>query len=486
MEISNSPVDLTKLARQAMLERHFLPDYPQAVIDQLQTIHEPAKPYTSPTRDMRDRLWFSLDNDDSKDLDQVTFAETTDTGFRIYIAIADVDAIVKKNSPIDLYAQTNTVTVYTPTKNFSMLPENLSTDLTSLNQNQDRVAIVTQVDVDLQGYLGKYEIYAAFIRSHAKLAYNGVSDWLDNVSSPPQLIHQIPELADQIRLQDQIAQFIRKRRHQEGSLTLETLEPQPVIKNDQVVDMVVAQNNRGKELIEEFMIAANISVAGFLSSHKISSLRRVVTVPKRWDRIQEVARERGTLLPDEPNSKALDEFLIRERERDPLRFPDLSLTIVKLLGNGEYVVEYPNQIPVGHFGLALKDYTHSTAPNRRYPDLITQRMIKAVLLNLPLPYRSEELEVLAKHCSEKEDDADKVSRKMKKCAAIVILTPKLHQIFDGIVTGAGLKGTWVRLFNPPVEGKLIKGYQGVDVGDKITVELVYVDINMGFIDFIKR
>lgn len=480
--------DLNTLAYQAMRERNLWTDYSKAVLNEVSALSSFIDTDNAHYRDLRDRLFFSIDNDDSKDLDQLTYAERVNEDlYKIYIAVADVDSQVKDNSAINVHAQHNTVSVYTPTIIFSMLPKKLSTDLTSLNEGEDRAALVVEVEVNQQGAIGAVnQIYPAIVRNHAKLAYKGVGAWLESqspLSSPK--VKEIPELGDQIKLQDQIAALLRKERFEKGSLTLETIEARPIIKDQQVVDVEIMDFNRARVLIEEFMVAANTVVSRFLKQHRIASLRRVVRIPKRWDRIIEIAKEKDFSLPQDPDPIALNLFLNQQRKLDPLRFPDLSLMIIKLLGRGEYIVEYPGEISTGHFNLAVKDYTHSTAPNRRFPDLITQRLIKSLLFQQASPYSPKELEALAKHCTIKENDADKVERKLRKSAMILLLYPKLNQNFSGLVTGAGPKGTWVRIFNPPTEGKLIKGYENVDVGDQILVKLVHLDIEAGFIDFVK-
>lgn len=486
MHNQQPPIDLTTLAKQSMIERDLLPNFPQAVLKEVNQISSSAPANLSDIQDMRHLLWFSLDNDDSRDLDQLTYAENfNDNQFKIYIAVADVDSLVKKGSAIDTYAQHNTTSVYTPTKIFPMLPEKLSTDLTSLNEHEDRLAMIIEAQIDISGVLKDYKIYRGYVNNKAKLAYNGVSAWLDGNQSAPEPIKNNPLLDEQIRLQDKIAHILREYRHREGALTLQTIEPYAVFKGQVIVDLKPLEKNRGRNLIEDFMIIANRSTANFLKNKKKPSLRRVVRTPKRWDRIVEIARQYQHSLPPEPDAIALDDFLEYQYKHDPLRFPDLSLTIIKLLGNGEYVVEYPNDPSIGHFSLAVKDYTHSTAPNRRYPDLITQRIVKTTLENQSSAYADGELEHLAKHCTEKEDDAEKVERKMKKSAACMLLSSKINQEFDAIVTGASPKGTWVRILAPPVEGKLIQGFENVDVGDKIRVKLIHVDIQKGFIDFIR-
>jgi VacB/RNase II family 3'-5' exoribonuclease len=479
-------IDLTELAKQTMIEHQLLPDFPVAVLKEVSKMTAPAKPDSPNIRDMREYLWFSLDNDESKDLDQITYAEIMDDqSFKIYVAIADVDSLVKKNSAIDHYAQYNTTSVYTPTKIFPMLPLQLSTDFTSLNEDEDRLAIVAEANIDSDGALLTYNIYRAYVRNRAKLAYDGVSNWLDGIGAAPDRIQSNRELDRQVRLQDQIAHILYASRHKQGALTLQTIEPIAVFKDQNIVDLKVAVKNRGRDLIEDFMIAANRSTANFLKDRHTPSLRRVVRTPKRWDRIVEIAKKYGTNLPATPDAKALDQFLVDQRSLDPLHFPDLSLTIIKLLGNGEYVVDYPGKVSLGHFSLAVKDYAHSTAPNRRFPDLLTQRLIKSILAGARFAYSSNELEHLAKQCTEKEDEAEKVERKMKKSAACVLLASKINEEFAALVTGASEKGTWVRVLTPPVEGKLIQGFENVDVGDEIQVRLVSININEGFIDFIR-
>lgn len=467
-----------------MIEKKLLPDFPADVVKETAEIHEAAKPDSPRIIEMRDILWFSLDNDNSRDLDQITHAEKIDEQFfKIKIAIADVDSLVKKGSPIDRYAQENTTSVYTPTKIFTMLPEKLSTNLTSLNENEDRLAVVAEIKVKSDGELSDFLVYRAYVRNKAKLAYNSISSWLDGTASPPEKILGHTELQKQIRLQDQIAKILRENRHQQGALTFQTIEPHAVIEGKKVIDVLPLIKNRGQDLIEDFMIAANQCTISFLNSHKVPSIIRIVRTPKRWDRIVDVAAKLGGTLPTEPDAKALDKFLIEQKKTDPLHFPDLSLTIIKLLGNGEYVVYYPGEEPIGHFSLSVKNYTHSTAPNRRFPDLITQRLIKQILEGQPHPYSNDELEKLAKQCTIKEDEAEKVERKMKKSAACLLLLSKINENFDGLVTGAGPGGTWVRIFHPPIEGKLVRGFEKVDIGDMINVKLVYVNVEQGFIDF---
>lgn len=367
-----------------------------------------------------------------------------------------------------------------------MLPEKLSTDLTSLNVNQERLAIVMEIEIETSGAMNSYTIYRAYVKNKAKLAYNSVSAWLDGKEEAPEQIKKNLDLDKQVRLQDKIAQILRQYRFHEGALTLQTIEPYAIFQGQKIIDIKGVVKNRGRDLIEDFMIAANRSTAYFLRDHEKPSLRRVVRTPKRWDRIVKIAKNHGFILPPDPDAKALEKFLKQRQSVDPLHFPDLSLTIIKLLGRGEYIVEYPGEPSIGHFSLAVRDYTHSTAPNRRFPDLITERLIKSILTQEPSPYSNSELEQLAKHCTQKEDDAEKVERKMRKSAACLLLSSKINQEFDAFVTGASPKGTWVRVLNPPVEGKLVQGFEHVDVGDKLRVKLIRVDIVKGFIDFISK
>ena len=364
-----------------------------------------------------------------------------------------------------------------------MLPEKLSTDLTSLNLNEDRLAIVVEMAVGADGSLQDSTIYRAWVRNQAKLAYNSVAAWLENKGAAPEAIVAVQGLAENLRLQDRVAQSMKNFRQIHGALSLETIEAKPVFDGDQIRALEIEEKNRAKEIIEDFMIAANGVVARYLSARKFPSIRRVVRTPKRWDRIVEIAGEHKFRLPDIPDSKALEEFLVKEKAADPVRFPDLSLAVIKLLGSGEYIAELPEGNAPGHFGLAVKDYVHSTAPNRRYPDLLTQRLLKAALEGKPVPYSKDELDVLAAHCTEAEDAAKKVERQVGKSAAALLLEARIGEQFDSIVTGAAAKGTWVRLLTMPVEGKLVSGFEGVDVGDRVRVQLTSVDVQQGFIDF---
>jgi len=477
---------LQRIARLAMLERGLLPDFSAEALAELDRIPDPPAGGARPARDQRSLPWASIDNDDSRDLDQLTVAEALPGGaVKVLVAIADVDALVKKGSAIDGHARQNTTSVYTGAEIFPMLPEKLSTNLTSLGFQEDRPAIVIEMRVGEEGSLQGSEIYEATVRNRAKLAYNSVAAWLEGKGPLPGPAAAVEGLDANLRIQDLVAQKLKSFRHEHGALDLETIEARPVFDGEEIRDLEVARKNRAKELIEDFMIAANGVTARYLMARKFPSLRRVVRSPKRWERIVEVASPFGIQLPPTPDPKALAGFLAVRKAADPLRFPDLSLTIIKLMGAGEYVVEFPEEVAPGHFGLAVRDYTHSTAPNRRYPDLITQRLLKTALSGSPPPYEREELTELARHCTEKEDDANKVERRVGKSAAAMLLESRIGERFESIVTGASEKGTWVRLLHPPVEGRLTHGYEGVDVGHRVRVQLVHTDVERGYIDFKK-
>ena len=478
---------LEQIARRVMMEHGFQTDFSTAAFDELAKIQNFDAGKGIIFKDLRQLHWASIDNDDSQDLDQLTVAEELpDNNVKILVAIADVDSMVKKNSEIDGHAHQNTTTVYTAGKTFPMLPEKLSTNLTSLDYNEDRPALVVEMIIDDAGEIKSSDIYHATVNNHAKLAYNAVAAWLEGKEpTPNKAVAVPPALAENLRIQDRVAQKLRSQRYKRGALELQTLEASPVFDGDEIRDLQVEENNRAKEIIEDFMIAANDVTAVFLQGKQISSLRRVVRAPKRWDRIVEIAAQHNFQLPAQPDSKALSDFLVKQKAADPLRFPDLSLIIIKLLGAGEYVVELPNQTAPGHFGLAVKDYTHSTTPNRRFPDLITQRILKSTLSGSQMPYTDSELSELAQRCTEKEDDANKVERQVAKSAAAMLLSVRIGDLFDAICTGAADKGTWVRIFQPPIEGRLARGYEGVDVGNRLKVKLVHVDVDKGFIDFEK-
>ncbi|MHB8416661.1 MAG: RNB domain-containing ribonuclease [Myxococcales bacterium] len=477
---------LAELARQAMLERGLSPDFPAAALAELGALRGPARPDGASLRDLRALPWCSIDNDDSRDLDQLSVAqESAGAEVHVLVAVADVDALVGRASALDGHAQQNTTSVYTAGGIFPMLPERLSTDLTSLNEGEEREALVMEYAVRSDGSLGGEAIYRAVVQNRAKLAYDSVAAWLDGKGPMPAPVARVPEMERQLRIQDDCAQKLRKRRHEQGALALQTLAPRAVLEGGRLVDLVSDPRNRAKDLIEEFMVAANGTAARFLAAQGQPSMRRVVRQPERWDRIVAVARDLGETLPPKPDARALEGFLAKRSQADPLRFPDLSLDIVKMLGRGEYVVELPGQPSVGHFGLAVRDYTHGTAPNRRFPDLITGRLIKAALARQACPYGTGDLAALAAHCSAQETNADKVERQIRKSAAALLLERRVGQRFDGIVTGASEKGTWVRLLAPPVEGRLVHGFESLDIGHRVRVKLVSADVPRGYLDFVR-
>jgi VacB/RNase II family 3'-5' exoribonuclease len=485
-KVQNHRAILKRIAHHAMLERGLRPDFSRAAIAELKQPWQSNPNDDITIRDKRNMPWASLDNDDSLDLDQLTFVEEMPAGrIKIFVAIADVDSFVKDGSALDEHARHNTTSVYTAAEIFPMLPEEVSTDITSLNLNQDRLAIIVEMEIDEHGTLKDTKIYQAWVRNHAKLAYNSVAAWLDGEGDMPEELAKVPGLAENLQLQDQAAQRLKKLRRINGALSLETIEAKLVFDGDQLFMLQSEKKNSAKQIIEDFMIAANGVTARFLSAHGFPSIRRVVRTPKRWGRIVEIARENQYKLPAEPDSKALDEFLVLQKAADPLRFPDLSLAVIKLLGAGEYVTEIPGGDSPGHFGLAVKDYAHSTAPNRRYPDLLTQRLLKATLDGQPAPYRQDELTALAAHCTAAEDAANKVERQVEKSAAALLLESRIGEQFDAIVTGASEKGTWVRLFSVPVEGKVVEGFEGMDIGERVRVQLIDTNVERGFIDFKK-
>lgn len=484
MKDHNHAALLQTIAREAMIERGLRPDFSPEALGELERIEGPATANQESARDLRDLAWCSIDNDDSRDLDQLTVAEAlADGAVKILVAVADVDAVVRMESAIDGHARHNTTSVYTPARIFPMLPEPISTDLTSLNCNEDRLAVVIEMVVADDGTIRGSDVYGAMVRSHAKLAYNSVGAWLEGDAPMPEAIGTVKGLEENLRLQDRVAQKLKALRQEQGALEFETIAARTVFDGDVLKGLEAEQRNRAKDLIQDFMIAANGVVARRLASLGFPSLRRVVRTPKRWDRIAAIAAERGFKLPPDPDSKALTQFLESARAADPLRFPDLSTTVIKLLGPGEYAVETPDEEPAGHFGLAVRDYSHSTAPNRRFPDLVTHRLLKAALAGCAAPYATEELDAIAKHCTTQENAVKKVERQVAKSAAAILLESRIGEVFDAIVTGAADKGTWVRILNPPVEGRLESGYDNLDVGSRLKVRLTGTDVERGFIDF---
>ena len=481
---------LKQIARQAMVDYGLWPEFSREALDEAERATVPASPSSgappeaAPVRDLRHLLWCSIDNDDSRDLDQLSVSEPQAGGaVRVRVAIADVDALVKAGGAIDAHARQNTTSVYTPAAIFPMLPERLSTDLTSLAFGEERHALVVDLVIDREGTTRDATVYRGLVVNRAKLAYNSVAAWLEGESRVPEAVAAVPGLAENVKRQDEAAQRLRRSRLERGALDFQTIEARPIFDGNAVTALAEERDNRARNLIEDFMIAANSATAQFLEAKGFPSIRRVVRSPERWDRLEALAATHGVTLPPDPDSRALAAFLAVRRAADPVRFPDLSLAVIKLLGAGEYVVDRPHQGSEGHFGLAVKDYTHSTAPNRRFPDLVTQRLLKAAIAEAPVPYAADELDRIAAHCTDMEDEAHKVERLARKAAAALLLESQIGQSFDGIVTGASAKGTWVRVFKPPVEGKLMRGIEGLDVGDRVRVRLVHTDARRGFIDF---
>ncbi|MDO8542380.1 MAG: RNB domain-containing ribonuclease [Opitutaceae bacterium] len=475
---------LQRIAERAMRERGIEPDFPPEALAELSALEQLPRTMAGGVRDLRRLPWCSIDNEETRDLDQLTVAEALGDGAaRVLIAIADVASLVAQHSAIDLRAQQNTTSVYTVAKVFPMLPERLSTDLTSMNLGCDRRAMVVAIDFASDGSVRRSDFHEALVHNQARLNYADVAAWLEGEAPAPAAIDAVPVLADNLRLQDRVARQTRALRFTRGALTFETVQARPVFVGGELKDLSPEKPNRAKQLIEDFMIAANGVTAEFLATRGYASIRRVVRTPKRWDRIVALAAERGASLPDVPEPKALEAFLRAAKAQAPAEFPDLSLSVIKLLGAGEYALELPGQPGLGHFGLAVKDYAHSTAPNRRFPDLITQRLLKAANARAPAPYSNAELETLAAHCTEQEDDARKVERQVAKSAAAMLLMNRIGAEFDALVTGASDKGTWVRIFHPVVEGRLTRGFAGRQVGEKLRVRLLHANVDRGFLDF---
>ena len=481
--------NLVSAAHAAMIEHGFQPDFPAGTDTELAAIQAHPEPPVSPgIEDLRNLLWSSIDNDTSKDLDQVEWAEKLPDGrIRVLIGVSDVDSRVAKGTLLDTHARSETTSVYTGVRVFPMLPPELSEGITSLNENEDRLAMVVEYAVDASGTVADGKAYRALVRNRAQLAYNAVGQWLEGSGPAPAKVAANADLAAQLKLQDQAARQMQGGRFQHGALDLETIETRPVMLADEAIDIARQQKNRATSLIEEFMVAANGVMAKTFDEAGVASIRRIVRIPKRWERIVEVAEGLGTKLPAEPDSKALNDFLLLQKQKDPDHFPDLSLAVVKLMGPGEYVLVKPNEVSPGHFGLAVQDYTHSTAPNRRFPDMVTQRIIKALIAKASQPYSEGDLNSIAQRCTLMEDASRKVEREMQKRIAAVVLHPRIGQTFRAIVTGVNNYGTFVRALEPHVEGMLVNagkpGTSGLDVGDRLTVRLVSTDPERGFIDF---
>jgi VacB/RNase II family 3'-5' exoribonuclease len=475
--------NLSAIAHQAMLQHGLEPEFSAAAEQQAESLSQPS-PKTPAIRDLRELLWSSIDNDDTRDLDQLAVSEPlADGAVKVLVAVADVDALVQRGSAIDDHARGNTTSVYTAARVFPMLPEQLSTDLTSLLPGQERLAIVIEMTIDANGQIGSPDLYRALVLNRAKLTYDGVAAWLDGIAPAPPALAAVSGLDRQLRDQDRVAQALRRARYARGALDFETAQARPVFNDGVLTDLRADARNRAKELIEDLMVASNGVVARYLQSKGRSLLRRVLRSPERWPRIVALAGSVGERLPEQPDALALNKFLAARRSADPNTFPELSLSVLKLLGSGHYAVELPNQPTEGHFGLAVNEYTHSTAPNRRFPDLITQRLLKGALDGAPAAYTDDELRELAEHCTVQEKNATKVERQVRKAATALLLMDRIGQHFDGIVTGASDKGTWVRVAKAVAEGKVVRGAAGLDVGDRVRVQLVHVDPARGFIDF---
>jgi exoribonuclease-2 len=485
--------NLVAAAHAAMIEHGFQPDFPAAAAAELAAIQAQTNLPSGPEfQDLRALLWSSIDNDTSKDLDQIEWAEQLPDGrIRVLVGVADVDFRVRQGSAIDTHAQSETTSVYTGVRVFPMLPTELSEGTTSLNEDEDRAAVVIEFCIDAAGAASDGKAYRALVRNRAQLAYPSVGAWLENKAADqsahqaaaPAKVAASPDLAAQLKLQDTAAQRMLGNRFQHGALDLETIETRPVVLGENAVELRRLEKNRATSLIEEFMVAANGVIARTFQDAGVASIRRIVRTPKRWNRIVELAAGLGTTLPADPDSKPLNDFLLAQRQKDPDHFPDLSLAVVKLMGPGEYVLVKPNAPSPGHFGLAVQDYTHSTAPNRRFPDIVTQRLLKAWLTHQPQPYSESQLDAIATRCTEMEDAARHVEREMQKRIAAVVLHPHIGQSYPAIVTGVSQYGTFVRTLNPHVEGMVVHGGKGLDVGDKVTVKLVNTDPQRGFIDF---
>jgi exoribonuclease-2 len=478
--------DLARIAAKAMVDRGLAAEFSSTALDQLAAFDKSKQEGDADIRDLRSLLWCSIDNEESRDLDQLTVCELLPNGvIKVLVGIADVDTLVKKGSPIDDHAQKNTTSVYTAARIFPMLPEQLSNDLTSLNAHTDRLAMVTELVFDAEAKISSSTIYRAKVRNQTKLAYDDVAHWLEGKGDLPAGVRAVAGMETQIRTQDAVSQKLRKRRFDNGALDFRSIQSRTVFSGEQVVGVEQQQPNRARQLIEELMLATNGVTARFLAGKGYSALCRVVRSPERWLKIVEVAKDFDVVLPVEPDSKALEAFLRQRREADPLRFPDLSLVIVKLMGAGEYALQLAGAVPVGHFGLAVREYSHSTAPNRRFADLITQRMLKAAILGLPAPYSDAELDALAEHCNEQGSDANKVERQVRKSEAALVLQTRLGDVFDGIVTSASSKGVWVRIFHPPVDGRLSGPGAAPHIGKKVKAKLTLADVERGFIDFLE-
>jgi exoribonuclease-2 len=478
------PIDLHQIAVLAMRERGLLPEFAPQALQEAEAARRAGPERKGEVRDLRHLTWFSIDNDDTRDLDQLSVAESLPAGaVRLLVAVADVDAMVRPGGAVDGHAGVNTTSVYTAAGVFPMLPELLSTDLTSLHEGQERLAVVADMLVQADGTVSQSEVYRAAVLNRAKLTYDKVSAWLDGTAPPLPQLASVPGLKEQLRLHDQLAGQLRQWRDQRGALNLKTVTARPVFEGGRLVDLRADEKNRAKDLIADLMIAANATNARFLAHKGFPSLRRFLQAPRRWDRIVVLAAEHSVQLPAAPDALALDRFLRQRHLADPAGFADLSLKVVKMLGSGEYAAAAAGAASLGHFGLAVNDYAHSTAPNRRFPDLVTQRLIKAAIAGDAPPYTPETLATIAQHCTLQEDNANRVERQVLKAAAAFLLEGRIGETFAAIVTGAAPKGTFVRISSPLLEGRVVRGFEGLDVGDTLRVRLVAVDARKSYIDF---
>ena len=476
-------VNLDSVARQALLDNDFRPDLDDAARREVDALRSGA--IAPDVRDLRDLPWSSIDNAESKDLDQIEFVESLpDGGLRLRLGIADVDAHVPKGSALDAYAGANSTSVYTGIAVYPMLPRQISENRTSLLEGADRLVVIVEIELAKDGSVRSREVYRALARNQTKLAYDTIGAWLEGRGPVPSVVAAMPGLEEQLWLQDRAASLLKKLRQQAGALEFDTIEASAVGQNGKVQSITLTRKNRARDLIEDFMIAANVAIARYLAEQQRSAIRRVVRAPRRWERIVAIAAAAGATLPAIPDARALAGFLAERRAADPLRFPDLSLTIVKLLGPGEYVLDRAGTSDdAGHFGLAANDYSHATAPNRRYADLVTQRLVKAAIARAPAPYTDDELAAIAQRCTERENAANRVERVARKSAAALLLEHRIGGVFDAIVTGVNRDGTYVRLLSPPAEGRVTKGEGGMDVGERVRVKLTSTDPSRGFIDF---
>lgn len=487
------PINLHRIAVEAMRSRGLLPVFAPQALQEAEATRLAGPERNGTIRDLRHLTWFSIDNDDTRDLDQLSVAEPLAAGTtRLLVAVADVDSMVRPGGAVDGHAAVNTTSVYTAAGVFPMLPEVLSTDLTSLHEGQERLAVVVDMQVAADGTVSESTIYRGLVLNRAKLAYDAVSAWLDGVGPPPPQIASVPGLEDQLRWHDTLAGQLRQWRQTRGALNLNTIAARPVFEGGQLVDLRPDEKNRAKDLIADLMIAANGATARFLAGKGFPSLCRLLQAPRRWDRLVALASGHGVQLPEAPNALALDHFLSARRLADPAGFADLSLAVVKMLGSGEYATAPAatagaaggaGTTGMGHFGLAVNDYAHSTAPNRRFPDLVTQRLLKASLAGEAPPYSAEQLTEIARHCTLQEDNASKVERQVLKAAGAWLLQGRIGEVFNAIVTGAAAKGTFARIGSPMLEGRVVRGFEGLDVGDAVRVRLVAVDAEKSFIDF---